>query len=64
MTRRFACPRITRLDPATGHQTQVLTTRTDADLAPLAYAMFSRWCQKNWVRRTGSDGSSVVNLSA
>jgi len=49
-TRRFACRQITRLDPATGHQTQVLTTRTDADPAPLAYAMFSRWRQENFFR--------------
>jgi prepilin-type processing-associated H-X9-DG protein len=49
-TRRFACRQITRLDPATGHQTQVLTTRTDPDPAGLAYAMFSRWRQENFFR--------------
>ena len=31
--RRFACRQITRLDPATGHQTQILTTRADPDPA-------------------------------
>ena len=49
-TRRFACRQITRLDPDSGHQTQVLTTRTEADPAPLAYAMFSRWRQENFFR--------------
>ena len=48
--RYFACRQITRLDPATGHQTQILTTRTDAEPAPLAYAMFSRWRQENFFR--------------
>lgn len=48
--RRFACRQITRLDPATGHQTQVITTRTDADPALLAHAMFSRWRQENFFR--------------
>lgn len=48
--RYFACRQITRLDPATAHQTQILTTRIDADPAPLAYAMFSRWRQENFFR--------------
>ena len=48
--RRFACRQITRLDPDTGHQTQVLTTRTDTDPAGLASAMFSRWRQENFSR--------------
>ena len=48
--RRFACRQITRLDPATGHQTQILTTRSDPDPATLAYAMFSRWRQENFFR--------------
>ena len=48
--RRFGCRQITRLDPDTGHQTQVLTTRTDTDPAGLAYAMFSRWRQENFFR--------------
>jgi transposase-like protein len=48
--RRFACRQITRLDPDTGHQTQVITTRTDPDPAPLAQAMFSRWRQENFFR--------------
>ena len=48
--RRFAARQITRLDPATGHQTQVITTRDDPDPAPLAQAMFSRWRQENFFR--------------
>ena len=48
--RYFACRQITRLDPDSGHQTQVLTTRTDADPAPVAHAMFSRWRQENFFR--------------
>lgn len=48
--RRFACRQITRLDEATGHQTQVLTTRADPDPAVIAYAMFHRWSQENFFR--------------
>ncbi|MPZ96471.1 MAG: helix-turn-helix domain-containing protein [Propionibacteriales bacterium] len=48
--RRFACRQITRLDPATGHQTQILTTRTDPDPAPIAHQMFNRWSQENFFR--------------
>jgi transposase len=48
--RRFDCRQIVRLDPASGHQTQIITTRTDPDPAPLAYAMFSRWRQENFFR--------------
>jgi len=44
----FACRQITRLKD--GHQTQVLTTRSDPDPAPLAHAMFSRWRQENFFR--------------
>ena len=49
-TRYFACRQIVRLDPANGHQTQVLTTRTDPDPAPIAHAMFSRWRIENFFR--------------
>ena len=48
--RRFACRQITRLDPASGHQTQILTTRDDPDPAPVAHAMFHRWSQENFFR--------------
>ena len=47
--RRFACRQITRRSP-NGHQTQILTTRTDPDPATLAYLMFSRWRQENFFR--------------
>ncbi|MGH7360641.1 MAG: putative transposase, partial [Candidatus Methylomirabilales bacterium] len=48
--RRFAARQITRLDPQTSHQTQILTTRDDPDPAALAHAMFSRWRQENFFR--------------
>jgi len=48
--RRFTCRQITRLDPETGHQTQVLTTRADEDPAVIAHLMFSRWSQENFFR--------------
>ena len=47
--RVFACRQITRLDPDTGHQTHIVTTRTDA-AAIVAHAMFSRWRQENFFR--------------
>jgi hypothetical protein len=46
--RRFDCRQITRRS-AGGHQTQIVTTRTD-DVVTLAYAMFSRWRQENFFR--------------
>lgn len=48
--RRFSCRQITRLDPVTGHQTQILTTRGDDDPAVIAHLMFSRWSQENFFR--------------
>jgi len=48
--RYFACRQLTRLDPHSGHQTQIVTTRTDAYPVPVAYAMFSRWRQENFFR--------------
>jgi len=48
--RYFAARQITRLDPTSGHQTQILTTRADPDPAPIAHAMFSRWRQENFFR--------------
>jgi len=47
---RFSCRQITRLDEATGHQTQILTTRSDGDPAAVAHLMFSRWSQENFFR--------------
>lgn len=48
--RRFSCRQIVRLDEATGHQTQFITTRDDPDPALLAHAMFSRWREENFFR--------------
>ena len=48
--KHFTCRQITRLDPETGHQTQVLTTRGDEDPAAIAHLMFSRWNQENFFR--------------
>lgn len=47
--RFFACRQITRLDPDTGHQTHIVTTRSDA-VAVVAHTMFSRWRQENFFR--------------
>jgi len=47
--RRFACRQITRRS-ANGHQTQIVTTRTDPDPTAIAHAMFSRWRQENFFR--------------
>jgi prepilin-type processing-associated H-X9-DG protein len=46
----FTCRQVTRLDEATGHQSQILTTRTDLSAAEVAQAMFSRWRQENLFR--------------
>jgi len=48
--RRFECCQITRLDEASSHQTQVITTRDDPDAGLIAHAMFSRWRQENFFR--------------
>ncbi|HET6921584.1 MAG TPA: helix-turn-helix domain-containing protein [Anaeromyxobacteraceae bacterium] len=48
--RYFECRQVTRADPESGHQTQVLTTRRDLGAAQVAYAMFSRWRQENFFR--------------
>jgi transposase len=48
--KRFSCRQVTRLDKATGHQTQVVTTRDDPDAGLIAHAMFSRWRQENFFR--------------
>jgi hypothetical protein len=46
----FSCRQITRLDAKSGHQTQIVTTRADPDLASLAQAMFNRWSEENFFR--------------
>ncbi|MDQ6724740.1 MAG: hypothetical protein M3066_00970 [Actinomycetota bacterium] len=46
----FVCRQVTRRDAASGHQTQVLTTRADLKGTEVAQAMFSRWREENLFR--------------
>ena len=48
--RYFACRQVTRLDPTTGHQTQILATRRDLPAVQIATATFSRWREENLFR--------------
>ena len=48
--RYFSARQVTRLDPATGHQTQVVTTREDLSAPEVAYWCFCRWRQENFFR--------------
>ncbi|MGH9061309.1 MAG: putative transposase, partial [Acidimicrobiales bacterium] len=48
--RYFAARQVTRLDPASGHQTQIVTTRADLPVTGVARAMFSRWREENLFR--------------
>lgn len=48
--RYFAARQVTRLDPASGHQTQIVTTRADLAVTAVASAMFSRWREENLFR--------------
>src|SRR5487761_1658562 len=48
--RYFACRQISRLDDKSGHQTQIVTTRSDPDPGLVAHAMFSRWRQENFFK--------------
>jgi hypothetical protein len=48
--RYFAARQVTRLDPNSGHQTQVVTTRADLSAAEVAYWCFCRWRQENFFR--------------
>jgi len=41
---------VTRLNPETGHQTKVLTTRTDLDPEAVLWRMFARWRQENFFK--------------
>ncbi|MEX2551355.1 MAG: putative transposase [Nitriliruptoraceae bacterium] len=47
--RYFSCRQIVRLCD-TGHQTTIVTTRTDVDPGPIAWAMFNRWREENFFR--------------
>lgn len=48
--RYFACRQVTRLDPVTAHQTQVLTTLYADEATAVAHKTFSRWRQENFFR--------------
>jgi len=48
--RYFSARQVTRLDPKTGHQTQVVTTRVDLSAPEVAYWCFCRWRQENFFR--------------
>ncbi|MGH9105155.1 MAG: putative transposase, partial [Acidimicrobiales bacterium] len=48
--RYFACRQVTRADPASGHQTQVLTTKASLSTPEVASAMFNRWREENLFR--------------
>jgi transposase len=63
----FACRQIVRLCD-TGHQTTIITTRTDPDPGPLAWAMFNRWREENFFRymraRFGLDALDTYTVVA
>ena len=46
----FACRQVTRLDQASGHQTQVLTSRQALETTEVATTMFARWREENLFR--------------
>ncbi|MGH9078106.1 MAG: putative transposase [Acidimicrobiales bacterium] len=48
--RHLAARQVTRLDPDSGHQTQIITTRRDLEPTGVAKAMFSRWREENLFR--------------
>ena len=48
--RYFSARQVTRLDPTTGHQTQVVTSRQDLSAPEVAYWCFCRWRQENFFR--------------
>jgi prepilin-type processing-associated H-X9-DG protein len=48
--RYFACRQVTRRDPASGHQTQILATRRDVPTPEIATSMFGRWREENLFR--------------
>ena len=63
----FGCRQIVRLCD-TGHQTAIITTRTDDDPGPLAWAMFNRWREENFFRymraRFGLDALDTYTVVA
>ena len=50
LNRRLAMRQVTRLDPASGHQTQALTTHDDWATTEVAQRTFNRWRIENFFR--------------
>lgn len=50
--RQLTLRQVTRLDPASGHQTQVLTSATGPSTPDVAQGMFNRWRIENFFRYT------------
>ena len=60
--RRFKCRRITILEPRGGHQTQIVTSRSDLDAATIAHAAFHRWGQQDFVEfMRGHNGGAALD---
>ena len=47
--RHFRCRQIVGLEPHTGQQTHILTTRADSEPATIAHAMFNRWSDECFI---------------
>ena len=62
--RYFACRQVTRLDPATGHQTQIIATRRDLGAVEIATATFSRWREENLFRFMRTRGLDAMDSYA
>src|ERR1019366_5526158 len=50
LSRRLAMRQVTRLDPLSAHQTQVLTTHDDWAVSEVAQRTFDRWRIENFFR--------------
>ncbi|MGH9083735.1 MAG: putative transposase, partial [Acidimicrobiales bacterium] len=62
--RYFAARQVTRADPASGHQTQIVTTRSDPEITAVATAMFSRWREENLFRFARPRGLDAMDSYA
>lgn len=60
----FACRQVTRLDEASGHQTQILTTTADLLATEVAQGMFSRWREENMFRFMRTRGLDAMDSYA
>jgi len=62
--RRFSCRQVTRLDEKTGHETAIVTTRSDPDPALSLMRCSPRWRQENFFRyarqRSASTHSTLM----